>query len=61
MKKLFTKSFFFTITLFILTTSIVSAQSDIILKTNGEEMVGTVNAVENDDFKFIYKKLAQSK
>ncbi|WP_339700813.1 hypothetical protein [uncultured Marixanthomonas sp.] len=55
MKKLFTKSFFFTITLFILTTSIVSAQSDIILKTNGEEMVGTVNAVENDDFKFIYK------
>jgi len=31
------------------------AQNDIILKTNGEEMIGAVTAIEDNDVKFIYK------
>lgn len=55
MTTLFLKRLPTTLVLFILGTLLSSAQNDIILKLNGEEMVGKVIAVDNDNLKFTYK------
>lgn len=55
MTSLFFKRAPTTLIMFILGTLLSSAQYDIILKVNGEEMVGKVIAVDNDNLKFAYK------
>ena len=55
MTSLFFKRVPTTLIMFILGTLLSSAQYDIILKVNGEEMVGKVIAVDNDNLKFAYK------
>ena len=38
----------------ILSSQVVNAQNDIILKTNGEEMIGSISEIGNDEIKFTY-------
>ena len=40
---------------FLMSTIFVQAQNDIILKTDGSEMVGKVTAIDENDVKFTYK------
>lgn len=51
----FLKRVFTVLSFFMLGTLSTSAQNDIILKTNGEEMVGKVIAVDSDSIIFTYK------
>ena len=40
---------------FLLLSIVIQAQNDVILKTDGSEMVGQVTAIEENDVKFTYK------
>lgn len=55
MTTLYLKRIFTILSFLILGTLSASAQNDIVLKTNGEEMVGKVIAINTDDIKFTYK------
>lgn len=44
-----------TVFFLLFSTGLVQAQNDIILKTDGSEMIGKISEIENDDVKFTYQ------
>lgn len=55
MKTLSTKKLNLLLLLFLIGTYFAVCQNDIILKINGEEMIGKVTEINSDDLKFIYQ------
>lgn len=55
MKTLSTKKLNLLLILFLIGTYFAVCQNDIILKINGEEMIGKVTEINSDDLKFIYQ------